>query len=358
MAVYILNFLTIPIYNFLIRDRKKFVIVMTLQIFLILALRDTTVGMDLRNYAGGYEFISSLGFTDMLSRLRIISVAELVYPYAYESGYVVLCWIFGKLHFSFYFFLVLHAAFCMTSFGLFIYRYSRAPWLSFAMFCALGYFEYSFGILRQILAICILLFAVPLIEKKKPIPFFLLVLLSFTIHRVAIVFAVLYLAYYITVTKLVYLINAAFWVVFTALSPFLFRFVIAKVLTLLDKEGYTAGSFEWSHRMTLLLAIAVIAFFTLDFASLKDKRNSIIAWGFLLIFPIQILGMNNDTFARMVFMYLIFVAVFVPNVIADYKKKPMLREIGGYALWFVMFLWMVYQFHSSQIVPYEFIFAS
>ena len=173
----------------------------------------------------------------------------------------------------------------------------------------------------------------------------------------AIVFAVLYLAYYITVTKLVYLINAAFWVVFTALSPLLFRFVIAKVLMLLDKGGYTAGSFEWSHRMTLLLAIAAVAFFTLDFATLKDKRNSIITWGFLLVFPIQILGMNNETFARMVCMYLIFVAVFLPNVIADYKKKPVLREIGGYALWGVMFLWMVYQFHSSQIVPYEFIFA-
>lgn len=357
MAIYILNFLTLPIYNFLIKDRRKYVTVVTLQLFLILALRGPTVGMDLPNYAGGYEFISSLGFTDLLSRLRLISVAELVHPYSYESGYVVLNWILGKLGLGFHAFLVLHAAFCMTSFGLFIYRYAKAPWLSFSMLIAFSYFEYSFGILRQILAICILLYAVPMIEKKKPIPFLLLVFLAFTMHRVAIVFAVLYLAYYVTVTRLVYLINAAAWIVLLAVSPLLFSTVFAKVLALLGKPAYGVSSFAWSHRMTLLLLFAVGVFLFIDFASLKERRNSILAWGFLLTVPIQIFGMNNEVFARMVLIYLIFAVVFVPNVIAEYKKKPILSEIASYGLWLFTFVFMVYQFYSSPVVPYGTVFA-
>lgn len=357
MAVYILNFLTLPIYNLILRDRKRFVTVMTLQLFLILALRDTDVGMDLGNYSGGYEYISSLGFTDLLSRLRLISTAKLVYPYSYESGYVVVNWIIGKLGFSFHSFLVLHAAFCMTTFGIFIYRYSKAPWLSFSMLIALSYFEYSFGILRQILAICILLYAIPCIEKKKPLRFLILVFLAFTMHRVALIFAIMYLAYYVTVTKKIYLLNAAAWVVLIALSPFVFNVLLSKLLVLLGKPGYSVGNFEWSHRMTLLLAIAIAAFFTLDFHSLKDKRNSIIAWGFLLTFPIQIFGMNNEVFGRMVLIYLIFAVVFVPNVLAEYKKKPILAEIGSYGLWMLMFLMMVQQYYSSQIVPYSTIFS-
>ena len=357
MAVYILCFLTLPLYHYVIKDKRKFVAIVTLQLFLILALRDTTVGMDLKNYSGGYEFISSLGFTDMLSRLRFISVAELVHPYAYESGYVVLNWLIGKLGLSFHAFLVLHAAFCMTSFGIFFYRYSKLPWLSFSMLLAFSYFEYSFGILRQILAICILLYAVPMVEKRKPIPFFLLVLLAFTVHRSALIFAVFYLAYYITVTRRVYLINAAAWVVLFAVSPLLFRYVIVKVLELLGKTVYTNASFSWSHRMTILLAFAVIAFFMTDFERMKDKRNSILAWGFLLIFPIQILGMNNDAFARMILMYLIFAAVFVPNVLAEYKKRSLLSELGGLALWAFTFLFSVYQFYDSPIVPYSTIFS-
>ena len=230
MAVYILSFLSLPIYHLLVKDRRKYVMLVTAQLFLILALRAPTLGVDLGNYSGGYAYISSLGFTDMLSRLRLISPAELVYPYSYESGYVVLNWLLGKIGIGFHAFLILHAAFCMSSFGLFIYRYSKAPWLSFAMFFSLSYFEYSFGILRQILAICILLFAVPFIERKKPIPFFLLVILAFTIHRTALIFAVFYLARYIKVTRLVYLVNAAFWVLFIALSPLIFNVLILIVI--------------------------------------------------------------------------------------------------------------------------------
>ena len=109
--------------------------------------------------------------------------------------------------------------------------------------------------------------------------------------------------------------------------------------------------------MTILLAFAVIAFFMTDFERMKDKRNSILAWGFLLIFPIQILGMNNDAFARMILMYLIFAAVFVPNVLAEYKKRPLLSELGGLALWAFTFLFSVYQFYDSPIVPYSTIFS-
>lgn len=357
MSVYILNFLTLPIYNLIFKDKKKFVFAVTLQLFLILALRDTTVGMDLPNYSGGYSYIASLRLTELIPRLRLISEAELVHPYAYESGYVVLNWILAKLGIGFQGFLVLHAAFCMTSFGLFIYRYSKLPWLSFSMLIALSYFEYSFGILRQVLAICILLFAVPTIEKKKPIPFFLLVLLAFTMHRVALIFAVLYLAYYITVTRWVYIGNAVFWVLLTALSPWIFNVLIVRVLTALGKTSYTESRFAWSHMMTLLLIFAVGAFLTLDFDTMKEKRNSILTWGFLLAFPIQILGMNNAVFARMVLVYLIFATVFVPNVIADYKKKPILAEIGAYALWLFLFLFMVFQFRSSAVVPYTTFFS-
>ena len=357
MTVYILNFLTLPIYNLLIKDRKKLVLIFTAQLFLILALRDPTVGMDLPNYSGGYAYISSLRLGELLSRLRLISTAKLVSPYAYESGYVVLNWLLSKIGIGFQGFLILHAAFCMSSFGLFIYRYSKLPWISFSMLLALSYFEYSFGILRQMLAICILLYAVPMIERKKPIPFFLLVLLAFTVHRVALIFAVLYLAYYITVTRWVYIGNAIFWVVLTALSPLIFNVLIVRILQALGKNSYTVSKFEWSHLMTILLIFAVGAFFTLDFSTMKERRNSIITWGFLLAFPIQILGMNNAVFARMVLVYLVFAIIFVPNVIAEYKKKPILAQIGAYVLWLFMFILMVLQLRSSAIVPYSTFFS-
>ncbi len=352
MAIYILCFLTLPIYDALIRDKKKLVTVVTVQLFLILALRDPTLGVDLVNYSGGYNFISSLGLTDLLSRLRLISSAELVFPYEYESGYVLLNWILGKLGVSFHLFLILHAAFCMTSFGVFIYRYSKLPWLSFSMLIAFSYFEYSFGILRQLLAISILLWAVPFIEKKKPIRFFLIVFLAFLFHRTAIVFAVMYLVRYIKVTRIVYLVNAAVWAILIVVTPFLFNVVLKRILLLLGKQSYTGISFEWSNMTTLLLLFAALAFFTLDFGAMKEKRNSIFCWGFLLMMPFQILAMSNEVFGRMILYYMVFGIALIPNILYDYKKNRTLSEIGKYALWLFLFVFTVYQFYDSPIVPY------
>lgn len=357
MAIYILCFLTLPIYDALIKDKKKLVTVVTVQLFLILALRDPTLGVDLPNYSSGYQYISSLGFTDMLSRLKLLSTADLVYPHEYESGYVVLNWIFGKLGVSFHAFLILHAAFCMTSFGVFIYRYSKIPWLSFSMLIAFSYFEYSFGILRQLLAISILLWAVPLLEKKKKSwVFFLLVLLAFTVHRTAIVFLVLYLARYVRVTRLVYLVNAALWGVLIAVSPFIFNVFVKRVLELLGKNRYSSFSFEWSNMTTLLLLFAVAAFFTLDFDSLKERRNSILCWGFLLAMPFQIFAMSNEVFGRMILYYMMFGIAFIPNILADYRKSRTLAEIGKYVFWIFLFVFSVYQFYDSPIVPYVSVF--
>ena len=356
MAIYILNFLTLPIYDVLIRDKRKFVTVVTLQLFLILALRDPTLGVDLVNYSGGYSYISSLGFTDLLSRLRLISTAELVFPYEYESGYVVLNWILGKLGIGFHAFLVLHAAFVMTSFGIFIYRYSKIPWLGFSMLIAFSYFEYSFGILRQLIAIAILLYAVPYIENKKPLRFFLLVLLAFLFHRTAIVFAVLYLARYIKVTRIVYLVNAAVWVLMIALTPLLFNVVLKRLLLLLGKSGYTGISFEWSNMTTLLLLFAVAVFFTVDFSAMTNMRTSIFCWGFLLAMPFQILAMSNEVFGRMILYYMVFGILLIPNILWDYKRSRALSEVGKYALWLFLFVFMVYVYYESPIVPYISVF--
>ena len=357
MAIYVLSFLTLPIYDVLIKDRKKLVTVVTLQFFLILALRDPSLGVDLVNYSTGYNYISSLGFTDMLSRLNFLSTAELVYPHEYESGYVVLNWLLGKIGISFHAFLILHAAFCMVSFGVFIYRYSKLPWLSFAMLIAFSYFEYSFGILRQLLAIAVLLWAVPMIEKKgRWWAFFLLVLLAFTFHRTAIVFAVLYLARYVKVTRIVYLANAALWGLLIALTPLIFNVFVTRILALLGKNTYAKFSFEWSNMTTLLLLFAVAAFFTLDFTSLKETRNSILCWGFLLTMPFQIFAMSNEVFGRMTLYYMILGIALIPNILADYRKNRALAEIGKYALWIFLFVFSVYQFYDSPIMPYISIF--
>lgn len=358
MAIYILNFLTVPIYNALIRDKRKLILLLAFQSFLILALRDPEVGMDLVNYRGGYYYVAGLDLRDLIGRLNLLGTAKLTYPYSYESGYVVIMWICAKIGLGFHNFLVLHAAFCTASFAVFVYRYSKKPWLSYAMLFAFSYYEYSFGILRQILAICILLWALPYVEKKKPIPVLVLLFLAFTIHRVSMIWILLYLAAYITASKLVFAVNACAWFFLLVLGPTLYEVVIAKLLSLIGKDTYVEAHFAWNHQMTLLLLIAAGLFITVDYAKLRERRYTVMVWGFLLALPFQILGLCNGGISRMVLNYMIFAVPLVPTLLADYeaknKKLALLGTIGFYALLCAFFLKMIL---SSPIVPYEPVFA-
>ena len=90
MWIYLLNVLTIPIYNRLIKNRKLFIILVGLQLFLILALRSTVLGVDLPNYEGGYEFIGGLDNNDLWSRLNGFGMADLVYPFNYYNLHFVI----------------------------------------------------------------------------------------------------------------------------------------------------------------------------------------------------------------------------------------------------------------------------
>ena len=60
MAIYLLNFISIPIYDLLIKNKKKLVLIVSLQLFLILALRADTLGVDLDNYKQFYEFYKTI----------------------------------------------------------------------------------------------------------------------------------------------------------------------------------------------------------------------------------------------------------------------------------------------------------
>ena len=360
MLVYLLNFISIPIYNYFIKERKKFIRIIALQMFLILALRELTVGMDLYNYSGGYAYISSMSFLQMLKSLRLINTAQLVHPYVYESGYVVLNWICAKIGFGFHTFLILHAAFSMVSFAYFIDKYSKQPWLSFCLLIIFDFYTYAFGVLRQILAICILLWAVPYIEKRKPIHFFALLFLAFTIHRVAIIFLPFYFVGTKKIDRSIFRINMYFWGYFLIVSPFLFKYVLVKVMLLIGKGSYINTDWSWNYMITVMLLLGVALFLLTRFDRERSPTEDLIYWGFLLSIPIEILGLNNDTVARAVQFYFIFIIVLLPNLLNDYKEgnlricyKPektvMIIQI---LLVIGMFMFLIYNLYGSVLVPY------
>lgn len=352
MWIYIVNFLLIFLYGILIKNKKAFVIMASLQLILLLALRAPTLGPDLENYCGGYEYISTLDFQDMLSRLRLIKNASLVYPYVYESGYVVFNWIVASLGFDFHGLLVIHAIICVAAAGKVIYKYSEDAPLSFLMFVSLGFFMYLFGILRQTLAMTIFMLSIPYIRDRKPIKYFLACFLAFTIHRAAIIVVPLYFVYNIKITKKKYVYLGWALIALLAASPLIARFVISPVLQMIGKTSY-----QLQFNLNIYIFVMIfIAFFVLAFTSFDDllvnnPQNNFMCWAFLLAIAVEIMGLYNDVIARAMYIPYIAVVILVPNVLRNYKHSG-ISVLGKAALVCLLMAFMIFQMGGSPIVPY------
>ena len=71
MLIYLLLAAMMPIWGMLWPRNKKIVIFMCCTtMFLFLALRAETLGVDLDNYSAGYNYIRGLNFSEIISRLH------------------------------------------------------------------------------------------------------------------------------------------------------------------------------------------------------------------------------------------------------------------------------------------------
>lgn len=370
MWIYIANIAILPFYG-MFRKRNIGIFFAGIQMFLILAFRDITVGADLGNYIGGFKFISGLSFVNLCSRFHLVRTADLIYPYSYESGYCLLNWLCGKIGISFHGFLVICAAFIIFSTCRFIAKYSYKPWMSFCLFVGLGMYEYSFGILRQSLAVAILLYAFDYIKLRKWRNFIVIVFVAFTIHRLSIIFVILYFLIEKPITKKFMMKFFCFCIVFLGLSRILYVKIISNLLHFIGKETYGQSTFAMNNQILIMFLLIVLIFIFVDFKIFKEKNMNMFMWAFMCSIPVEILGMNNEGFARAIEIFYISVIILLPNIIRVYGlKRKYNQQIIGYLkksnrqtslinLFASLFIYMlmigllIYSLKNSVIVPYE-----
>lgn len=355
MAIYLINFCLIALYSFFIKNKKLLIGLAGAQMFLLLALRSMEVGwIDIRVYVKGYDFIAKLSFSDLLSRLSIISIADLRWPYAFESGYTLLNWIFGAMGIPFEAFLLFYAVFCVTTICWFIYDNSEDVGLSLLLFMAWGTYTFSFFILRQTLAMCVGLIAYQLLKKKKIAPYLILCFVAFWLHRASVVMMVvlLFREKKFTRTKAV-----RYMLIFMAclvLAPYAYSIVITPVLAILGKSTYSSLNFTYNNLIMLMFLIFICIIFLARFKSSAFlRKNPMLAYGFIAVIPLEILGMCNDGFARSVHYLLIFSTILIPNLLKEQAHKEHLI-FYRLAIATVAFAYYWYTLGASIILPYVF----
>lgn len=185
MPVFTLNFISLFLWAFLLKlmplskesREKAFLGIIFVQFLLISGLRTYEVGQDLRNYLEGYrEF-----------EYNWHNALKYYFP-NWEPGFLLLNLISTQLGIGFRLFFILIDAFAYYIVLRFINRYASIKWLGVVVFVAFGFFFASLHILRQTIALSIILLSYDALVEGRTKKFISLVILATCFHYTAFLF--------------------------------------------------------------------------------------------------------------------------------------------------------------------------
>lgn len=355
MLIYILNYLSIPIYTSLLRDKRKVNLLVSIQMFLILAFRSDTLGPDLENYSNYYNIWSQYAFGKMISATRFVANHKVTC--GLESGYVWLNWICAKFGLSFHGYLVVHAAICIFGMCYFLNKYAINKSLALAIIISFGTFQTFFYLLRQDMAFVVLLFVMESVKERKFFKFFSLWVLSVMFHREMIPAILIYFLYDIQITPKTFLLVLSGLGIELVAIEILYNKIIYAFLVRIGKGSYLFGDFQMNNMMVLMLLMVLCIFSLSLFETVfKDNDYRVMFWMMAIGLAFEVLSLYVPVFSRVaIAVFFPFAIVLFTDVITFCFDKYH-TFIFDSALYIAAFALYLYTLRISAIVPYVSIF--
>lgn len=340
---------------------KKYVIVACLLLFAVYGLRDTFVigGDTTSSYLHMFERMANHSWNDVLSTSGGVN-----------KGFYLFAKAFHQLSGGDYqLFVTLIAGFFTFCFGRLIYRYSPNPLQSILYHFGLLYFTFYFSVLKQSIAMAILLLAFDCLMRRKTFRYLLLVLIAAQFHFPAYVFLLAWPMSTIHVGRS-YLGFLAIMLVIT----YLFRNQIINLMlnTYKDLEDSTANvnmaGITFLRTKALIMLGIIIAAVALRKPKPEDHVYSTLLefMGVALVFQ-TFCGYNN-IFERLADYYFQYAVIFIPMV---FDKKTDREPLFNWRVMEVVDLFAPYLFcgfgiyrfltntvNSSLLYPFVFFFQS
>lgn len=259
----------LPALRIFFKNKQNYKNVYTAVIFMtllfILGLRHPTMGNDLPGYLESYRDLYTYSWDKIFSLESYLN---------YEKGYII----FNKLIAQLtgcdeQLFLFICAALSLVCVWVAIFKRSEDITLSTVIYLGLPIFLLLFSGIRQSIAIGICCLSLGCVERKKFLPFILMVLLACCFHYTAIIFVLAFLLYHLKISeKLRWILLVLFPVVF------LLRGRIFLVLALIFKD---TAQLQQTSAITMMLVFAMIYIFCMVLCHEKyDQRTN----GYMNIF--------------------------------------------------------------------------
>jgi len=181
MIIYFLTITILFAFSLLVENYKLSLGVKKWMIFISYILLVLQVGF---RWETGTDWIPYYNHFDSFTGITSLIISD------YEYGYGVFVWLIKSISSNYSTLLFIHASIYYFLIFNSFKRYTSNIFLSLLLFYTL-----SMGVLgsnRQLLALAICIYAIRFVVEKKPVIFFLLVLLATTFHNTAFLFAIYY----------------------------------------------------------------------------------------------------------------------------------------------------------------------
>ena len=217
----------------------------------------------------------------------------------------------------------LTALFIASSVAVYTYKNSDKPYMSVFFFLTFGIYFNSFNFMRQLMAACIVLFAMQYIKKNQFIRFAVLVILASCFHLSALIMLVFFFILKIKMNVATLGVYTGFTALFFVFSWDLVTFITDHVYKNYDPDT----SWEMTHGLNPIYTIYFGVFFALAFAFRKEliKKNSfnnVLLNCMYFSFFFELIGVRHAILSRFViYFYMPAVMILLPQVLEIIKSK-------------------------------------
>ena len=277
---------------------------------LLLSLRSTDCGVDVKNYQYYFARYAMMSFKDILNA---------TWTYDVELGYRVLNFLFGRITHNFQFFLTFVAFLSVIPVWLFYKREVHNSMLAIVLFLGLAPFSLYFSGLRQVIAMSLGIPALYFTKVKRIIPFLICVIIASLFHLSALVLLFLYPIYRANFTN-----NWLYVIVPIMLVVFVFnQYIFGNLLSFLKDTQYEKYTMSQTGAYAMILLMVLLTVYIFVVNSDCNMPSEEIGYRNILILTtcIQFFAPLSTMAMRVNYYYLIFVPVVIDRLTANVPQK-------------------------------------
>ena len=288
------------------KDRKQYIVIMAVLHSILSGLRHPYLTGDMQTYCYTYWRITENGW-----------FSEEVFQEGRNFGFNWLMKFFSTLSDGeFQVFLIVSAIFIEAVVAYLIYKYSPLPWLSFLVWNCMGFYVIGFNIVKQSIAMGLIMIAFIGIMEEKPKLFALFTILAGFVHTPALIFIP---AYFLSKQK--FTLRTLLIYICGAIVVFINKNQIVKLMEeFYYDEDIVGDSADLGGRFFLILLFIIAGFALKGF---NGKYFSKVANLIVVAAVLQMFSGFENVFTRLTDYYLQFLIIFIPLAFADYKDEKL-----------------------------------